>query len=140
MNCQTKCIWPTFTLLTVLAGCGSVLECYATSSGIASTTYVNIDKANIRDVAQSFRQFASREQLNCSRPINAPRDILDSCDGQGGMYITMIEESRRLKFLAQTHPMLMMKNEDKAKASLRELSGRLADDLRSKFGDAVESK
>ena len=94
----------------------------------------------MQNIAQAFRQFASREQLNCSRPINAPRDILDSCDGQGGMYITMFQESGRLKFLVQTHPFLMSQNEDKAKAALKALSTRLADDLRSKFGDAVEAQ
>jgi hypothetical protein len=125
---------------SVLAGCGSIIESYGTSSGVATITYVSTEKAKVPDIAHAFRQFASREQLKCSRPINAPPDVLDSCDGQGGMYITMLQEARRLKFFAQAHPLLMSQNEDKAKASLRALSLRLADDLRSKFGDAVEAQ
>lgn len=125
---------------SVLAGCSSILESYGTSSGIATITYVSTEKAKVQDISQAFRQFASREQLICSRPVNAPRDILDSCYGQGGMYITMFQESRRLKFFAQTHPSLMIQNEDRAKASLKTLTTRLADDFQSKFGDAVETQ
>jgi hypothetical protein len=134
----TSRIWPYLMFSSMLAGCGSIIESYGTESGVANITYISTEKVKVQDIAHAFRQFASREQLNCSRPINAPRDILDSCDGQGGMYITMFQESHRLKFLTQT--LLMSQNADKAKAGSKALSIRLANDLRSKFGDAVEAQ
>jgi hypothetical protein len=124
----------------ILAGCSSALESYGTSTGIATTIYVSTEKTKTQDIAQAFRQFGSRERLSCSRPVNAPRDILDSCDGQGGLYITMVQESGRVKFFGQAHPSRMMHDADGAKASLAALTTSLADDLRGKFGDAVQKR
>lgn len=97
------------------------------------SSYVSTQSVVEAEVTRVFRQFAKSESMECNPVLQVGGPIYLGCFRRDGLYVAIWRDGSRIQIMSQAPYGL------KGTETLKAFNRRLAEFLRSHFGDAVDT-